>query len=59
MVLVCECCQEEIGVGMKPYTVDLDSYSNGVEHYDYVCNECVSAWFTECPEDIISMQVSE
>ena len=55
----CECCEETIDENGNFYTVKLESYSNGVEEYDFVCNDCLSAWFTECPEDIIKLEVSE
>lgn len=57
----CECCGEEVDVeaGMKPFTVKLDSLSNGIEMYEYCCNKCISTWFIERPDDITYIEVKE
>ena len=55
----CECCEETIDDDGKFYTIKLESDTNGFEQYEFVCNKCLSAWFLECPEDIVLLVVSE
>ena len=59
MVVKCECCEEVITEEVHVFSIELETYSNKLETYNLVCNKCVSAWFIECPEDIIRMEVKE